>query len=104
LGIPELARDYFNSGVVFANLHVWREKKLLSKAFEVLHERQKELLYFDQDILNILFVGHVILLRRDFNCIYGVDQELKNKNEYRYQDFITESTVLIHYVGVTKPW
>lgn len=104
LGIPELARDYFNSGVVFANLHVWREKKLLSKAFEVLHERQKKILYFDQDILNILFVGHVILLRRDFNCIYGVDQELKNKNEYRYQDFITESTVLIHYVGVTKPW
>ncbi|SQB40550.1 lipopolysaccharide 1,3-galactosyltransferase [Citrobacter koseri] len=54
------------------------KKNCYSKAFEVLHERQKELLYFDQDILNILFVGHVILLRRDFNCIYGVDQELKN--------------------------
>ncbi|WP_407579174.1 glycosyltransferase family 8 protein [Citrobacter koseri] len=104
LGIPELNQGYFNSGVVFANLRIWREKNLLSSAFAILHERQKELLYFDQDILNILFVGNVILLRRDFNCIYGVDQELKNKNEEIYQDYITESTVLIHYVGVTKPW
>ncbi|KLW43648.1 hypothetical protein SK52_04754, partial [Enterobacter sp. MGH86] len=65
---------------------------------------QKELLYFDQDVLNILFVGNVIFLRRDFNCIYGVDQELKNKNDKIYKDYITDDTVLIHYVGVTKPW
>lgn len=104
LGIPELSNGYFNSGVVFANLEVWREQKLLTKAFSILEKRQKELLYFDQDVLNILFVGNVIFLRRDFNCIYGVDQELKNKNDKIYQDYITDDTVLIHYVGVTKPW
>lgn len=104
LGIPELSNGYFNSGVVFANLEVWREQQLLTKAFSILAKRQKELLYFDQDVLNILFVGNVIFLRRDFNCIYGVDQELKNKNDKLYQNFITDNTVLIHYVGVTKPW
>ncbi|WP_196209584.1 glycosyltransferase [Citrobacter sp. Res13-Sevr-PEB04-36] len=104
LGIPELSNGYFNSGVVFANLDVWREKQLLLTAFSILRERQKDLLYFDQDVLNILFVGNVIFLRRDFNCIYGVDQELKNKNDKIYQNYINDSTVLIHYVGVTKPW
>lgn len=105
LGIPELSNGYFNSGVVFANLVLWKEQKLLSRAFDILLERQAELLYFDQDVLNILFVGNTISLRRDFNCIYGVDQELVNKNiNDDYKGFITDETILIHYVGVTKPW
>ena len=79
LGIPELSNGYFNSGVIFANLEVWREQQLLTKAFSVLDKRQKELLYL-------------------------VDRELKNKNDKVYQDFITDDTVLIHYTGVTKPW
>lgn len=73
--------------MVFANLEVWREQQLLTKAFSILDKRQKEL-YFDQDVLNILFVGNVIFLRRDFNCIYGVDQELKNKNDKKYTRII----------------
>lgn len=104
LGIPALSEGYFNSGVVFANLIVWREQGLLSKAFAILFERQAGLLYFDQDVLNILFVGNVISLRRDFNCIYGVDQELVNKNNDEYKNYISDKTILIHYVGVTKPW
>lgn len=104
LGIPALSDGYFNSGVVFANLIVWREQGLLSKAFAILFERQAGLLYFDQDVLNILFVGNVISLSRDFNCIYGVDQELVNKNSDEYKKYISDKTILIHYVGVTKPW
>ncbi|WNJ79518.1 glycosyltransferase [Cedecea neteri] len=105
LGIPELSHGYFNSGVVLANLVLWKEQKLLSKAFGVFSEKKDGLLYFDQDVLNILFVGNTISLRRDFNCIYGVDQELVNKNiNDDYKDFITDDTILIHYVGVTKPW
>lgn len=104
LGIPALTEGYFNSGVVFVNLTVWKEKGLLVQAFDILLDKQKELLYFDQDVLNILFVGNVIFLRRDFNCIYGVDQELVNKDKNIYQQFINDNTILIHYVGVTKPW
>lgn len=104
LSLPELSTGYFNSGVVFANLDIWREKKMLTKAFSILKEHHQYLLYFDQDVLNILFVGNVILLRRDFNCIYAVDQELKNESGESYRNYITDDTVLIHYVGVTKPW
>lgn len=104
LGIPELSQQYFNSGVVFANLVTWKKENLLEKAFAILHEKHKDLLYFDQDVLNILFVGKLIPLRRDFNCIYGVDQELVNKNDDVYKTYINDNTILIHYVGVTKPW
>lgn len=104
LGIPALSESYFNSGVVLANLSIWKEKNLLDKAFEILQDKQRELLYFDQDALNILYCGHVIALRRDFNCIYGIDHELKISNRHEYQRYITDDTILIHYVGVTKPW
>lgn len=104
LGIPELSNSYFNSGVVFANLILWRECGLLQKAVEILQDKQRELLYFDQDALNILYCGHVIALRRDFNCIYGIDHELKIGNRHEYKNYISDDAILIHYVGVTKPW
>jgi len=104
LGIPELSNSYFNSGVVFANLILWHERGLLQKAFDILQDKQRELLYFDQDALNILYCDHVITLRRDFNCIYGIDHELKISDRHEYKNYITESAILIHYVGVTKPW
>lgn len=107
LGIPELTTTYFNSGVVFANLVVWKEQNLITKAFDILLDKSKELLYFDQDVLNILFAGKVILLRRDFNCIYGVDWALAHDEYQQYitdENYLSDKTRLIHYVGVTKPW
>lgn len=104
LGIPELSNGYFNSGVVFTNLLVWKEQGLLTKAFNILFEKSAELLYFDQDVLNLLFVGNIITLPRGFNYIYGVDWELPNGAPHVYPEGITDKTSLIHYVGVTKPW
>ena len=104
LGIPELTESYFNSGMVFANLRAWSEEHLLEKAFAILQDKQRDLLYFDQDALNILYCGHLITLPRDFNSIYGIDQELKISDRQEYKNYINEKTLLIHYVGVTKPW
>ncbi|HDS4874523.1 TPA: lipopolysaccharide 1,2-glucosyltransferase, partial [Citrobacter koseri] len=36
--------------------------------------------------------------------IYGIKQELKSKDISRYKEYITADTILIHYIGVTKPW
>lgn len=107
LGIPGLTTTYFNSGVVFANLVVWKEQNLITKAFAILLDKTRELLYFDQDVLNILFADKVILLRRDFNCIYGVDWVLAQDEYQQYisdENYLCDNTRLIHYVGVTKPW
>lgn len=41
---------------------------------------------------------------RHYNNFYNFDDEPKIKNNVRYKEIITDNTVLIHFVGVTKPW
>lgn len=97
-------RDYFNSGVIFANLKKWKEQDFINAAFDILLDKKNKLSFPDQDVLNILFLKKVIFLERRFNAIYGIKQELKSKDLTKYKEYITPDTVLIHYVGVTKPW
>lgn len=96
--------DYFNSGVIYANLKKWKEGGFIKSAFDILLDKNQKLSFFDQDVLNMLFLGNIIFLPRAYNAIYGVKQELKNKDTSRYKEYITDDTILIHYVGVTKPW
>ena len=67
-------------------------------------DKNNKLSFPDQDVLNILFLKKVIFLERRFNAIYGIKQELKSKDLAKYKEYITSDTILIHYVGVTKPW
>ena len=96
--------EYFNSGVIYANLRKWKEQDFINAAFDILLDKSKKLSFPDQDVLNIIFLGKVIFLPRKFNAIYGIKQELKSKNLSLYKEYITQDTILIHYVGVTKPW
>ncbi|HEJ0068300.1 TPA: lipopolysaccharide 1,2-glucosyltransferase [Citrobacter koseri] len=96
--------DYFNAGVIYANLKVWKEQNFINSAFDILLDKERKLPFFDQDVLNILFLNKVIFLPRTYNTIYGIKQELKNKDISKYKEYITTDTILIHYVGVTKPW
>jgi len=106
LNLPGLPGKYFNAGVMFLKLAEWKKRDLMSLAIKMLaddplHQKYKCL---DQDILNILLFEHCLFISNDYDCFYGVDYELENKNNYDYEKVITEDTKLIHYVGVTKPW
>ncbi|HHU0692401.1 glycosyltransferase [Citrobacter sp. Marseille-Q3906] len=96
--------EYFNSGVIYANLKKWKEQNFINAAFDILLDKRNKLSFPDQDVLNIIFLNKVIFLPRKFNAIYGIKQELKSKDLSRYKKYITDDTILIHYVGVTKPW
>ena len=96
--------NYFNSGVVYANLKKWKDDVFLDSVFDLLLDKNVKLSFPDQDALNIVFADKVIFLPRIYNAIYGIKQELKNKNIEKYKEYITPDTILIHYVGVTKPW
>nr|HAT2260137.1 lipopolysaccharide 1,2-glucosyltransferase [Citrobacter freundii] len=100
----EINKDYFNSGVIFSNLKKWKEQNFINAAFDILLDKNNKLSFPDQDVLNILFFKKVIFLERRFNAIYGIKQELKSKNLSKYKEYITPETILIHYIGVTKPW
>ena len=51
----EINKDYFNSGVIFANLRKWKEQNFINAAFDILLDKNNKLSFPDQDVLNILF-------------------------------------------------
>ncbi|ROP56233.1 UDP-glucose/galactose:(glucosyl)LPS alpha-1,2-glucosyl/galactosyltransferase/UDP-glucose:(galactosyl)LPS alpha-1,2-glucosyltransferase/(galactosyl)LPS 1,2-glucosyltransferase [Enterobacter sp. BIGb0383] len=104
LNIPEFNDEYFNAGVIYANLREWKKQEFFSKAFSILLDKNNKFAFLDQDVLNIMFRGKTIFLPRIYDAIYGIKQELKSKNLSSYKEYITEDTILIHYIGVTKPW
>lgn len=100
--ITEFVDSYFNAGVILLNLVAWKNNSCFEKALDILRNGEYNLAFLDQDVLNLIFLGDTVIMKRDFNCIYGMDRELIKKESYR--DYIKESTALIHYVGLTKPW
>ena len=54
-GIHINANNYFNAGVMFIDLEKWRKKSIESLSIEIIKEKNKELKFWDQDILNIIF-------------------------------------------------
>ncbi|EGT0622796.1 MULTISPECIES: glycosyltransferase family 8 protein [Citrobacter] len=103
---PEFKGNYFNSGVMYINLQQWLNSNLTKKFFELLSDESivSRVKYPDQDILNIMFLHHAVLLPRKYNSIYSLKSEFEIKNKNYYKSVINEETVFIHYTGVTKPW
>lgn len=104
---PDIRNNYFNSGVVFANLKEWVKNDLTNQAFSILlnkNGRGIEFKYPDQDVLNVLLKDKVHFLPGRFNTIYTIKSELKDRTHQNYQNIISNDTVLIHYTGATKPW
>ncbi len=102
-----LKDHYFNSGVVLVNLPQWAANSLTTKALSLLSGNDGNSMYYkypDQDVLNILLINRVIFLPREYNTIYTIKSELKDKKHSQYADVITSDTKLIHYTGATKPW
>ncbi|MCL6378793.1 lipopolysaccharide 1,2-glucosyltransferase [Pectobacterium brasiliense] len=104
LKIAALEGKYFNSGVLFVNLTIWNELDLTKKIFDKLRNGEESIQYPDQDVMNILLHDNVIFLPREYNSIYSIKSELKDSSHQKYKEIIKNTTILIHYTGVTKPW
>ncbi|HDC4457094.1 TPA: lipopolysaccharide 1,2-glucosyltransferase, partial [Escherichia coli] len=106
LNIPEMNGRYFNAGVIYVNLKKWHEANLTPYLLKLLRGETKygSLKYLDQDALNIAFNMNNIYLAKDFDTIYTLKNELYDRSHRKYQQTITDKTVLIHYTGITKPW
>ncbi|WLI78142.1 glycosyltransferase [Kosakonia sp. H02] len=104
---PGIKDNYFNSGVVLANLKEWVRNDLTNRTFSILlNDDSKGIKYKypDQDVLNVLLKDKVLYLPSRFNTIYTIKSELKDRTHQQYKQLIHDDTVLIHYTGATKPW
>jgi lipopolysaccharide biosynthesis glycosyltransferase len=86
---------YINAGVLLMNLKQMRQNKLGSKLLEATKKLQNKIKYQDQDIINIVCKGKILIV----DSIYNFTQHniLREKNKIK-------AACIIHYTGRKKPW
>ncbi|EAL7394172.1 hypothetical protein DU024_08415, partial [Campylobacter jejuni] len=101
--------DYFNSGVIVFDIVKCIQMKTVSKCLTVI--KNIDNLYFpDQDVLNIVFCGHVHFLPLEWNFLWTTYIEYKDNFMYLPKKIINEiykaktKPKIIHYISETKPW
>ena len=96
---------YFNAGVFVLDVKKARELHSYEEVLSVM--RAKKYFYRDQDILNILFDGEVLLLDNRWNYQNNIDYFLESNPEIfgpYYSELKRESPGIIHFISSQKPW
>ncbi|MFQ1017133.1 lipopolysaccharide 3-alpha-galactosyltransferase [Gilliamella sp.] len=102
----KLSSGYFNAGFLLINLKKWQEFNVNSKALELLSDPYLSIKFthLDQDVLNLLLLEKVKYIDRKYNQQVSINYELKYKTDLNCYSPISDETILIHYIGPTKPW
>lgn len=110
----EKVANYFNSGVMLLNLKRLRDEKLAEKLIQTKKE-MKNYSLMDQNVFNLVFDGHVLLLPVKYNFMpVSLDRSnskwtIKQINErygtsYQNKKQMYEDAAIIHYSSKDKPW
>lgn len=70
-------KNYYNSGVLLFNYDLWYQEDCLDELYSVSQNYNKELIYPDQDLINIAFSNNIEELSLDYNIVPLV-KELEN--------------------------
>ena len=87
------SEKYFNAGVMVINLKLWRDKIEINEIISSMNRLRDKILWWDQDVLNVLVDGNYLEISSDFNM--KVSDIL---------DKPAESIIFLHYAGKRKPW
>ena len=98
--------DYFNSGVLLMDLDAGRRWINPEALFDFTRRHARELLFPDQDLLNMLY-GSLVLPLDD--AVWNYDA--RNFNNYYLRsggdcdmDWVFAHTSVLHFCGKAKPW
>lgn len=107
LGYP-MSEGYINSGVILINLKRWREDAFFQKAWNVACCMPRQLKNHDQDIINLLYHGQILMLNFKYNLLehylYTEDKLYISKQYYPEIERAIKQPVIIHYCMPFKPW
>ena len=90
---------YFNAGVIFINYKEWSKKNIKDKLIDLMRSNYENIIFWDQDVLNLYFDGDFNRIDKDLNYNF-----IKKFDDKSYIDSISESILFLHYSGKTKPW
>lgn len=91
--------SYFNSGFLYLSLELFMINDIPERAIYLASEN--DFTHPDQDALNQLLSGNVLLLSELYNYIFSLDNNISKKHSSRK---IPDNVIFIHYVGITKPF
>lgn len=108
LGIPDYRR-FLNSGVLVLDLERWRRDDITAKLFDVAKRRAGEILYADQDTLNLFFEGSWHALHPRWNAQYTLWTHPDVAADVFGAATVAEAIAgpaVVHFEGpgVCKPW
>lgn len=104
LGLPE-GSPYINSGVLLMNLRLMREQGFdVADIFRIIDEKRGDLIYPDQDAINIYFRQSMKLWKNLYNFNPGLlaNEVLKWGLSKRYRRRV--NPIIVHFMGPVKPW
>lgn len=98
-----------NSGVMIINLRYWRENELPTKFLELISNYPQRIKFHDQDILNCVLHGKILILPINYNVqsafFYRPNLVLYDIKRYKSQvDAAKKEPVILHFSSKAKPW
>ena len=98
--------DYFNSGVLLMNLKACRQRIRPQELFAFVRAHEKELMFPDQDVLNMCYGDHVLQVE---DALWNYDA--RNYSSYMMRSggrqdlqWVMTHTAILHFCGRAKPW
>lgn len=92
---------YINSGVLLMDLKKMREEMDIEEIWQTLRAREEELLFPDQDLINIMWEGKMKYVKDGYNLNVNV---LYLKEYLMPRALKKSSCKIMHYIGPWKPW
>ncbi|MDR2526415.1 MAG: glycosyltransferase family 8 protein, partial [Rickettsiales bacterium] len=95
---------YFNSGVLLIDCEKWREQNITQKLFEIEARERDNIIFQDQDVLNIMFDNNYKILPLKYNLSNLCFKKLGHPTIIPSVIRAMAGCVIRHYVGPSKPW
>lgn len=99
--------EYLNSGVIVMNLEYWRKHDVQNRVLAFIEENGTNLIYFDQDALNVTLQNERRKLPIKYDCTpYHLLRNLDNFPSEIHEEIRKAriAPTIFHYMGPTKPW
>jgi lipopolysaccharide biosynthesis glycosyltransferase len=84
---------YFQAGILVINYSSWLKSKVIERSCYILENQSDRIMWWDQDVLNIIFAKSWDILEDKFNFHNRSKDKLSSR-----------SAAIIHFDGTNKPW
>ena len=90
--------NHFNAGMIIIDFQKWKSNYTKDILLRTMDERKDKIIYWDQDILNIVFDDNYTKIDGNLNYNHSVFTNI-NINSAGFSKI-----VFMHYSGKSKPW